>query len=93
MHTKFRVNTTFVRSSDKNTVLCGLITSGTVKKGMKVKVEVSPKLYFTADILSVEAICDTTGKSNVGLVLDTADDDMRNLWRELPAPAEEIAIE
>lgn len=93
MNAKFLVNTTFVRSSAKNTVLCGLITSGTVKRGMQAKVEVSPQLYFIADIFSVEAINDNTGKSNVGLVLDTPDDDMRHLWKELPAPAEEIEIE
>ena len=93
MHAKFRVNSAFIRSFDKNTVLCGTITSGTVKTGMKVKLEVSPQLYFTADILSVEGIYDRTGKSNVGLVLGTSDDDLRNLWKELPASAEEIEIE
>jgi len=74
-------------------VLCGLTTVGTVKSGMKIKIEISPKLYFTADILSVEAIFDSTGKSNIGLVLDTPHDDIRNLWKDLPAPAEEIEIE
>ena len=89
----FEVHSVFFLTGRKVTVLGGLIKSGLVKAGMKATVLVDSGLYMDTTIKSIESIRADLEKCNVGLILDTPEEETREFWKALCLPGDIIAIE
>lgn len=74
------------------TYFVGKILSGTVKPGMCVSVPLNTGLTLVAKIKGIELVRDTTKKSDVALALETPDEDLRGLWKDICAPGEQVMI-
>jgi hypothetical protein len=70
----------------------GKIVSGTVRAGMCVSVPLNTGLTLVTKIKSIELVRDTTKKTDVALALETPDEDLRNLWKGICAPGEQVRI-
>ena len=76
------------------TYLLGKIKEGTIRPGMNAKVLLDGGLFMCARIKSVERLVrDSGGRSDLALALDTPDEDVRQLWKDLCRSGDEIAIE
>ncbi len=91
--TTFKVHSVFFLTGRKVTVLGGIIKDGSVKAGMIARVLVDGGLFMVATINSVEAIKSESDKCNVGLILDTPEEETRKLWKALCLPGDIITIE
>jgi hypothetical protein len=80
--TTFEVRKIFERPSLHAIVLQGRIGGGMVVSDMIVKIWVNGGLYMAASIKSIEYIDGLGGESAVGLVLDTPEPAVRELWLE-----------
>ena len=89
----FEVHSVFFLTGRKVTVLGGLIKDGSVKAGMKASVLVDGGLYMIATIKSVESIKAESEKCNVGLILNTPEEETRSAWKALCLPGDIITIE
>jgi hypothetical protein len=88
----FEVTKVFGLSSRSAVILQGEIRSGTVLAGMSTKVLVDSQLYMTAEIKGVEFIDGPGRGSTVGLVLDTPDPEVRELWLALCQPGDLLPV-
>ena len=89
----FEVHSVFFLTGRKVTVLGGIIKGGSVKAGMKASVLIDGGLFMIATIKSVEGIRAESEKCNVGLILDTPEEDTRTAWKALCLPGDIISIE
>lgn len=89
----FEVHSVFFLTGRKVTVLGGIIKTGEVKAGMKASVLVDGGLFMVATIKSIEGIKSDTEKCNVGLILDTPKEEVRDAWKALCLSGDIIAIE
>lgn len=89
----FEVHSVFFITGRKVTVLGGIIKDGNVKSGMKASVRVDGGLFMVAAIVSVEAIKSDSEKCNVGLILDTPEEDTQSSWKALCLSGDIITIE
>lgn len=89
----FEVHSVFFLTGRNVTVIGGIIKDGSVKAGMKACVLVDGGLFMVATIMSVEAIKSDSEKCNVGLILDTPEEDTRASWKALCLSGDIIAIE
>jgi hypothetical protein len=88
----FAVEKLFELSSRAVIVLQGQIKSGTIRAGMKTKVLVDGQLYMVATIKSVEFVDGPGSKSAVGLLLDTPEPEVREMWQALCCPGDVLPI-
>jgi len=92
-HAVFAVAKVFELAARNAVVLEGDIRTGVVLAGMTTKVLVDSQLYMTAKIRAVDFIDGPGGKSAVGLVLDTPEPEVRELWLALCQPGDVLPIE
>jgi len=89
----FEVAKIFELSSLGAVVLQGHIRSGMVRSGLSTKVLVDGQLYMTALVKSVEFVDGPGKESAVGLVLDTPEPEVRELWLALCQPGDVLPVE
>ena len=79
----FEVLDVFILDTYNSIVLKGRIKSGEITQGMIVKTWVDSQLYMIAKINEVEFIDGPEAESTIGLVLDTPEQEVQELWLEL----------
>ncbi len=89
----FEILDTFILKSRNSVVLKGLIREGEIKRGMIAKTLLDSELYMAAEITGVEYIDGPKNESAVGLVLDTPEQEVQELWIELCKKGDVLKIE
>ena len=89
----FEVTDVFLLETRNSVVLKGDIKSGEIRQGMFVKIWVDSELYMSAEINGVEYIDGPETESAVGLVLDTPEQEIQDLWLELCKKGDLLKIE
>ena len=89
----FEVIDVFILETLNSVVLKGGIRSGEIRQGMFVKTWVDSELYISAKINGVEFIDGPEKERAVGLVLDTPEQAVQNLWLELCKKGDLLKIE
>ena len=89
----FKVTDVFFLETHNSVVLKGDVKSGEIRKGMFVKTWVDSELYMSAEIHGVEFVDAPETESGVGLVLDTPEQEVQNLWLELCKKGDLLKIE
>lgn len=89
----FEVSDVFCLDSQNSIVLVGDIQGGEINIGMLASTWVDSELYMVAEISAVEFIDGPEKNSRIGLVLDTPEQEVRELWLELCKRGDVIKIE
>jgi len=89
----FEVTDVFLLETRNSVVLKGNIKSSEIRQGMFVKAWVDSELYMSAEINGVEFIDGPGTESAVGLVLDTPEQEVQDLWLELCKKGDLLKIE
>ena len=89
----FEVTDIFLLKTRNSIVLKGDIKSGEVRQGMIVKTLVDSELYMSAEVNGVEFVDGPGTESAVGLVLDTPEQEIQELWLELCKKGDLLKIE
>ena len=89
----FEVTDVFLLETRNSVVLKGDIKSGEIRQGMFVKTWVDSELYMSAEINGVEYVDGPETERAVGLVLDTPEQEIQDLWLELCKKGDLLKIE
>ena len=89
----FEVLDVFILGIHNSVVLKGRIKSGEITQGMIVKTLLDSELYMTAKINEIEFIDGPEAENTIGLVLDTPEQEVQELWLELCKKGDFLKIE
>jgi hypothetical protein len=89
----FEVQDVFHITGRTDTYLAGKIRTGVVRAGMHATVLIDGGLFMFAVVKSIELVRDLKRRSDVALALDTPEEEVRMLWKELCRSGDIISIE